>query len=106
MQLLTDKCNAGKAKKGRPQAHESQPDPTPSLAVIDPKMRLAAGVVVHALEDLRGADLVLFLDSLTWLVCGDAWIWLEALGWDKTSGDLLQWIVRANHGEKARITRN
>lgn len=106
MQLLTDKCNAGKAKNGRPQAHESQPDPTPSLAVLDPKMRLAAGVVVKAFEDLRGADLVLFLDSLTWLVCGDAWIWLEALGWEKNPTDLLDWIVEANHAKKSRITCN
>lgn len=89
----------------RRKVEETKPDPIPSPALQDPALRLAAAVLVRAFEELRGPDLVGFIDALAWLLCGDAPLFFEALGYPKDYDDLLNWIIGGNHDRPA-ITVN
>lgn len=86
------------------KTRDERPDPTPSMAVIDPRLRLAAAVLVRAIEELRSPDIVIFTDALIWLLCGPAPLFFEALDYQKTYDDLLDWIVGGNHEKKPSLT--
>lgn len=56
------------------------PDPPASLVIIEPAAALAANVLLQAVRDLAGSDLLLALDALGWwLSDAPAW-WLGCLG--------------------------
>lgn len=64
----------------------------------DPLLQLGAAAICKAVEDLRGRDWVLGLDSLVWLLeSGGAW--LNVYGIDR---DLLFWIASSGGGPHVR----
>jgi hypothetical protein len=68
--------------------------PEPSPAQQDPYCNVAAAVLVQSLRDLKGRDPVNFLDSLSWLLYGDAALYLQALGYPEIDGrDILRLAV-------------
>lgn len=64
-------------------------DPYPSQETSDPLLRLAAGVVLQAGQDLRAGDPVRALDAMAWILSGDISMFLDVLGIHAAPGELL-----------------
>lgn len=65
------------------------PEPETSPASRDPVVNLAACVARQALRDLTGRDPVMALDAFMWFVYGPGRLFLEAIGFDLESEDIL-----------------
>lgn len=74
------------------------PDPIPSLGVLDPYARLAAGVLVQAIQDLEKRDPIKSLDAFCWLV-DDGLILLQVLEFNVSESRIFR-IFGGIHGTR------
>jgi hypothetical protein len=82
-------------------------DPIPSEARLDPMLRLGAGILLQAREDLQAPDPVTALDALEWTLSPEPCLTLEALGLDVDPAGVLVGFVKPGvaHGRKIKRGR-
>jgi len=57
-----------------------------SRGTVYPMLRLAAGAVLQAVNDLGSPDVVVSVDALCWWLSDDCGLWLDAVGYPLEPG--------------------
>jgi hypothetical protein len=78
---------------------DATPDPTSSLAILDPFVHLAAAIVVRAILDLHSSrsSWLTIVDCLYFFLIPDgAGFFLEVIGLKMDPIDLLAWVINGD----------
>ena len=77
-----------------------------SAIMLDGYLRLGAAVVIRAIKDYQGDDILKMVDALAWFLTDDPAVWLQMLelGGDDPDEVFLS-LVRGEYAERNQFTR-